>query len=122
ISAVSALPFIDFQKHLGVASSLTVKRDGAQVRKVNGILAGAVQGNTDGVKTWYHFDIRPEMWVMTLNQDSRIFQNQNVPTILKTLLDEAHVKSDCKFYRDDLHPKRIYTTQKRESAFDFWCR
>ena len=122
ISAVSALPFIDFQQHLGVASSLTVKRDGVPVRTVNGILAGAVQGNTDGVKTWYHFDVRPEMWVMTLNQDSRIFQNQNVPTMLKTLLDEAHIKSDCKFYRDDLHPERIYTTQKRESAFDFWCR
>ncbi|EPI5310767.1 TPA: type VI secretion system tip protein VgrG, partial [Proteus mirabilis] len=103
-------------------SSLTVKRDGVLIRKVNGILAGAVQGNTDGVKTWYHFDIRPEMWVMTLNQDSRIFQHQSVPTILKTLLDEAHVKADCQFYREDLHPERLYTTQKRESAFDFWCR
>ncbi|MFF0960076.1 type VI secretion system Vgr family protein, partial [Proteus mirabilis] len=122
ISAVSALPFIDFQRHLGLASSLTVKRDGMLIRKVNGILAGAVQGNTDGVKTWYHFDIRPEMWVMTLNQDSRIFQHQSVPTILKTLLDEAHVKADCQFYREDLHPERLYTTQKRESAFDFWCR
>ncbi|HCC0194216.1 TPA: type VI secretion system tip protein VgrG [Proteus mirabilis] len=122
ISAVSALPFIDFQRHLGLSSSLTVKRDGVLIRKVNGILAGAVQGNTDGVKTWYHFDIRPEMWVMTLNQDSRIFQHQSVPTILKTLLDEAHVKADCQFYREDLHPERLYTTQKRESAFDFWCR
>ncbi|MFL9019901.1 type VI secretion system Vgr family protein [Proteus mirabilis] len=122
ISAVSALPFIDFQRHLGLASSLTVKRDGVLIRKVNGILAGAVQGNTDGVKTWYHFDIRPEMWVMTLNQDSRIFQHQSVPTILKTLLDEAHVKADCQFYREDLHHERLYTTQKRESAFDFWCR
>ncbi|HEK2142258.1 TPA: type VI secretion system tip protein VgrG [Proteus mirabilis] len=122
ISAVSALPFIDFQRHLGLASSLTVKRDEVLIRKVNGILAGAVQGNTDGVKTWYHFDIRPEMWVMTLNQDSRIFQHQSVPTILKTLLDEAHVKADCQFYREDLHPERLYTTQKRESAFDFWCR
>ncbi|HEJ9411455.1 TPA: type VI secretion system tip protein VgrG [Proteus mirabilis] len=122
ISAVSALPFIDFQRHLGLASSLTVKRDGVLIRKVNGILAGAVQGNTDGVKTWYHFDIRPEMWVMTLNQDSRIFQHQSVPTILKTLLDEAHVKADCQFYREELHPERLYTTQKRESAFDFWCR
>ncbi|HDU8443795.1 TPA: type VI secretion system Vgr family protein [Proteus mirabilis] len=122
ISAVSALPFIDFQRHLGLASSLTVKRDGVLIRKVNGILAGAVQGNTDGVKTWYHFDIRPEMWVMTLNQDSRIFQHQSVPTILKTLLDEAHVKADYQFYREDLHPERLYTTQKRESAFDFWCR
>ncbi|HGN0123652.1 TPA: type VI secretion system Vgr family protein [Proteus mirabilis] len=122
ISAVSALPFIDFQRHLGLVSSLTVKRDGVLIRKVNGILAGAVQGNTDGVKTWYHFDIRPEMWVMTLNQDSRIFQHQSVPTILKTLLDEAHVKADYQFYREDLHPERLYTTQKRESAFDFWCR
>ncbi|MCW2255253.1 type VI secretion system secreted protein VgrG [Providencia alcalifaciens] len=122
ISAVSLLPFINFKDHLGLASSLTVKRDGKIVRKVNGILAGGTQGNTDGVKTWYHFDIRPEMWIMTLNQDSRIFQDQTVPTILKTLLDEAHVKSDSVFYRKDLHPERPYTTQKRESAYDFWCR
>lgn len=44
------------------------------------------------------------------------------PAILKTLLDEAHVKSDCLFYREALHPERTYTTQKRESAYDFWCR
>lgn len=122
ISAVTTLPFIDFQSLLGVASSLTVKRNGKEVRTVRGILAGAVQGNTDGVKTWYHFDIRPEMWVMTLNQDSRIFQHKKVPEILKTLLEEAHIKADCKFYRDDLHQKRVYTTQKRESAYAFWCR
>ncbi|QPB81455.1 type VI secretion system tip protein VgrG [Proteus sp. GOKU] len=122
ISAVTTLPFIDFQSLLGVASSLTVKRNGKEIRTVRGILAGAVQGNTDGVKTWYHFDIRPEMWVMTLNQDSRIFQHKKVPEILKTLLEEAHIKADSKFYRDDLHQKRPYTTQKRESAYAFWCR
>ncbi|WP_446535654.1 contractile injection system protein, VgrG/Pvc8 family [Providencia stuartii] len=97
LNVVSLLPYIEFQTHLGQAASLTVKRDGQIVRTVNGILAGGVQGNTDGVKTWYHFDIRPEMWIMTLNQDSRIFQDQNAPAILKTLLDEAHVKSDCLF-------------------------
>lgn len=122
ISAVTTLPFIDFQSLLGVASSLTVKRNGKEVRTVRGILVGAVQGNTDGVKTWYHFDIRPEMWVMTLNQDSRIFQHKKAPEILKTLLEEAHIKADSKFYRDDLHQKRPYTTQKRESAYAFWCR
>ncbi|MGR6439165.1 contractile injection system protein, VgrG/Pvc8 family [Proteus mirabilis] len=36
-------------------------------------------------------------------------------------MDEAHVKADCQFYREDLHPD-VYTTRKRESAFDFWCR
>ncbi|MBP1427880.1 type VI secretion system tip protein VgrG, partial [Providencia rettgeri] len=94
IQAVSPLPEIDFQTVLGVASSLTVKRDGKILRTVQGILAGAEQGNTDGVKTWYHFVIRPEMWVMTLKQDSRIFQNMTVPQVLKVLLDEARVKHD----------------------------
>ena len=72
--------------------SLTVTRDGVKVRTVQGLLASAEQGNTDGNKTWYHFLIRPEMWIMTLNQDSRIFRQQSVPEVLATLLDEAHVK------------------------------
>ncbi|WP_341265389.1 type VI secretion system tip protein TssI/VgrG [Morganella morganii] len=122
ISAVSTLPSITFDEHLGKASSLTVTRDGTKVRTVQGVLATAEQGNTDGNKTWYHFLIRPEMWIMTLNQDSRIFQKQSVPEVLATLLDEAHVKNDLKFYQDELHQKRDYITQKRESAYDFWCR
>ncbi len=122
ISAVSLLSSITFEEHLGFAASLTVTRDGVKVRTVQGLLASAEQGNTDGNKTWYHFLIRPEMWIMTLNQDSRIFQKQSVPEVLATLLDEAHVKNDLKFYQEELHQKRDYITQKRESAFDFWCR
>ncbi len=122
ISAVSLLPSITFEDHLGFAASLTVTRDGVKVRTVQGLLVSAEQGNTDGNKTWYHFLIRPEMWIMTLNQDSRIFQKQSVPEVLATLLDEAHVKNELKFYQDELHQKRDYITQKRESAFDFWCR
>ncbi|MEY0543130.1 type VI secretion system Vgr family protein [Providencia rettgeri] len=122
IQAVSPLPEIDFQTVLGVASSLTVKRDGKILRRVQGILAGAEQGNTDGVKTWYHFVIRPEMWVMTLKQDSRIFQNMTVPNILETLLSESHIKFDKQFYHPEEHLKREYITQKRETMYEFWCR
>ena len=67
VSAVSVLPSITFDEHLGKASSLTVTRDGVKVRTVQGLLASAEQGNTDGNRTWYHFLIRPEMWIMTLN-------------------------------------------------------
>ncbi|MEX9603230.1 type VI secretion system Vgr family protein [Providencia rettgeri] len=122
IQAVSPLPEIDFQTVLGVASSLTVKRDGKILRRVQGILAGAEQGNTDGVKTWYHFVIRPEMWVMTLKQDSRIFQNMTVPNILETLLSESHIKFDKQFYHPEEHLKHEYITQKRETMYEFWCR
>ncbi len=122
ISAVSLMPSVAFEEHLGSAASLTVTRGGVKVRTVQGLLASAEQGNTDGNKTWYQFIIRPEMWIMTLNQDSRIFRQQSVPEVLATLLDEAHVKNDLKFYDGELHGKRDYITQKRESAYDFWCR
>lgn len=122
VSVVSLLPSVRFKEYLGMAASLTVTRDGVKVRTVQGLLASAEQGNTDGNKTWYHFIIRPEMWIMTLNQDSRIFRQQSVPEILAILLKEAHVKNDLKFYQDELHQQREYITQKRESAYDFWCR
>ncbi|MGM0939329.1 MAG: contractile injection system protein, VgrG/Pvc8 family, partial [Pseudomonadota bacterium] len=86
IQAVSPLPNIDFKRVLGDKCSLTVMREGIVTRKIEGLLASVEQGNTDGVKTWYQFVIRPEMWVMTLKQDSRIFQNTTVPKVLNTLL------------------------------------
>lgn len=122
IQAVSPLSEIDFNDVLGMASSLTVKRDGHILRTVQGILAAAEQGNTDGVKTWYQFVIRPEMWVMTLKQDSRIFQDTTVPHILETLLNESHIKYDKQLYHPEEHLQRAYTTQKRETMYDFWCR
>ncbi|HEI8951367.1 TPA: type VI secretion system tip protein VgrG [Morganella morganii] len=122
VSVVSLLPSVRFKEYLGMAASLTVTRNGTRIRTVQGLLVSAEQGNTDGNKTWYHFIIRPEMWIMTLNQDSRIFRQQSVPGILAILLKEAHVKNDLKFYQDELHQKREYITQKRESAYEFWCR
>ncbi|HGW5831707.1 TPA: type VI secretion system Vgr family protein [Proteus mirabilis] len=122
IQAISPLSEIDFNDVLGMASSLTVKRDGHILRTVQGILAAAEQGNTDGVKTWYQFVIRPEMWVMTLKQDSRIFQDTTVPHILETLLNESHIKYDKQLYHPEEHLQRAYTTQKRETMYDFWCR
>ncbi|CDL86356.1 type VI secretion system tip protein TssI/VgrG [Xenorhabdus cabanillasii] len=123
LTVVSQLDNVVLNDQLGTYASLTVTRNGKAERTVKGIVAGASQGNTDGRQTYYSFTIRPEMWRMTLHQDSRLFQRQSVPDILKQLLKEHRVKSDNKFYEDSqLHPVREYTTQKRESAYDFWCR
>ncbi|MCG3461435.1 type VI secretion system tip protein VgrG [Xenorhabdus bovienii] len=123
LTVVSALDNIVLREQLGMSASLTITRDGVVERTINGIVAGAEQGNTDGRRTWYSFNVRPEMWRMTLNQDSRLFQRQSVPDILKQLLKEHRIRSDSKFYEDEgHHPVREYTTQKRESAYDFWCR
>ncbi|WP_146748161.1 type VI secretion system tip protein TssI/VgrG, partial [Photorhabdus sp. HUG-39] len=112
---------IPLNEQLGDSASLTITRNGVTERTINGLIAGAEQGNTDGRRTFYIFTVRPTMWLMTLNQDSRIFHRQSVPEILTILLKEHRIL----FTRDTLykrHVEREYTTQKRESAYDFWCR
>ncbi|KLU15833.1 MULTISPECIES: type VI secretion system Vgr family protein [Xenorhabdus] len=123
LTVVSAVNNIPLGEQLNQEASLTIKRNGVVERTVNGIVAGAVQGNTDGKQTGYTFTLRPEMWRMTLNQDNRIYQHLSVPDILKKLLGEHRVKADSKFYDSaGYHAPRDYITQKRESAYDFWCR
>ncbi|MDE9566320.1 type VI secretion system tip protein VgrG [Xenorhabdus bovienii] len=123
LTAVSGLNNIHLREQLNREASLTVTRNGVAERTINGIIAGAQQGNTDGHKTYYTFIIRPEMWRMTLNQDSRIFQRQSVPDILRQLLTEHRIRADSKFYHNHgYHAAREYITQKRESAYDYWCR
>lgn len=122
IQAVSALPEIDFSTIRGCASSITIMREGIVTRCIQGILASVEQKTTDGVKTWYQFVIRPEMWIMTLKQDSRIFQDTKVPVVLKTLLKESHIMHDSLLYHPEEHLERAYITQKRETMYDFWCR
>ncbi|WP_350307514.1 type VI secretion system Vgr family protein [Photorhabdus viridis] len=121
LKVVSSRDDIPLNDQLGDSASLTIARNGVTERTINGLIAGAEQGNTDGRRTFYTFTIRPSMWLMTLNQNSRIFHRQSVPEILTQLLKEHRIS----FARDTLykrHAEREYTTQKRESDYDFWCR
>ncbi|MCT8349912.1 type VI secretion system tip protein VgrG [Photorhabdus temperata] len=121
LKGVSSRDDIPLNDQLGSSASLTITRNGVTERTINGLIAGAEQGNTDGRRTFYTFTIRPPMWLMTLNQNSRIFHRQSVPEILAQLLKDHRIL----FVRDTLykrHAEREYTTQKRESDYDFWCR
>ncbi|WP_434525759.1 type VI secretion system tip protein TssI/VgrG [Photorhabdus asymbiotica] len=121
LTVVSSHNNIPLNEQLGTAASLTITRNSITERIINGMIAGAEQGNTDGRRTFYTFTIRPKMWLMTLNQDSRIFHRQSVPEILTQLLKEHRISFACDtLYKR--HAEREYTTQKRESAYDFWCR
>ncbi|MCG3472289.1 type VI secretion system tip protein VgrG [Xenorhabdus bovienii] len=89
-------------------------------RKITGIISHADWAGTDGNKTLYTLTVRPALWRLTLNQDSRIFHQQNVPAILNGLLKKHRVRADSKLY--DTHQDREYVTQKRESDYAFFSR
>ncbi len=109
---------IDFQTVLGVASSLTVKRDGKFFARYRDF-SRQEQGNTDGVKTWYHFVIRPEMWVMTLSKTAAFSKIWRCRTFSKRYWMNP-TSNDKQFYPEE-HLKWVHHS-KRETMYEFWCR
>ncbi len=100
--------------------SMTVKiehRDKA-ARFFNGIVIEFSQGGRDERFSHYKAILVPEIWVLTQNIQSRIFQQLPVPEILKKVLEGFNVKFEI---QGDFHP-RDYCVQYRESDFDFMSR
>ncbi|QBH97018.1 type VI secretion system tip protein VgrG [Limnobaculum zhutongyuii] len=111
---------IDMDEQLLQKASLTVMVDGAVKRTVNGIVAAAFQGDSGFKRTYYNFIIRPEMWLLTLVQDNRIFHFKSIPDILDELLKKHSVRVESKLI--DAHKQWEYTTQRNETDYDFFCR
>jgi type VI secretion system secreted protein VgrG len=69
----------------------------------------------------YYFEIVPPLWLLTLHRDSRIFQHQTVPDVIRTLLTEWHLDADWRI-DEATYPKREYRVQYGETTYAFFCR
>ncbi|MFC5743002.1 type VI secretion system Vgr family protein [Dyella tabacisoli] len=78
-------------------------------------------GATDETLTTYHCEVVPWLWLMTLHEDCRIFQNQSVPDIVEAIFAEFRF-SDYELQLTGTHEPLVYCTQYRESNFNFIAR
>lgn len=99
---------------------LQIWLNGEVKREVVGIVAGLSQGDSGFRRTAYQVEVRPPLWRMTLGRDSRIYQQQSVPEVIKALMIQHHLRYELRL--QDNHQRRDYITQKRESDYDFLCR
>ncbi|MBI1926579.1 type VI secretion system tip protein VgrG [Candidatus Poribacteria bacterium] len=122
---------VDFSKVLDKPATLTVRcwPDFIQERKYHGIVASFEQTEQteDGIA--FHTLLVPRLWRLTLNHQSRIFQEKSVPEILEEVL-----KKNAQFQSDDYRlalqgtyeklnkPPREFCVQYRESDFNFISR
>ncbi|VEJ54416.1 type VI secretion system Vgr family protein [Pragia fontium] len=111
---------VDMDEQLLQNASLTIKVDGQVKRTINGIVAESFRGDSGFHRTYYTFTIRPEMWLLTLTQDNRIFHFKSVPDILDELLQKHNVRSESKLI--DSHKQWEYTTQRNETDYHFFSR
>uniref|UniRef100_UPI0036D92A65 type VI secretion system Vgr family protein n=1 Tax=Photorhabdus sp. RM322S TaxID=3342825 RepID=UPI0036D92A65 len=120
LTLVSKRADIDLESLLLQSVKFRVVFNGVEQRQVSGIIAQAVLGDTHTHRTVYYLTVRPALWRMNLNQDSRIYHRQSVPEILNSLLKKHYILADSQL--NEFHYTREYVTQKRESDYDFLAR
>ncbi|UTW03012.1 type VI secretion system tip protein VgrG [Amphritea atlantica] len=90
------------------------------VRYIHGIVSEVTLGDQGVNQSSYHICLVPKIWALQHRQNSRIFQFQNVQTIIQTLLTDAGLSTDE--FRFDLlksYPDYDYCVQYRETELDF---
>ncbi|MEK8016199.1 MAG: type VI secretion system tip protein TssI/VgrG [Candidatus Parabeggiatoa sp.] len=124
VELLSEAKELDFKKIVGKNITVTMQFANKNKRFFNGIVMRFVQAGGDARFTIYYADVRPWLWVLSLTQNCKIFQNLSVPEIIKKVFDDLGFKG-AEYYRDALtqsYDKREYCVQYEESAFNFVSR
>lgn len=124
IEVVSDDGDIDFSTLIGQLAFVTLldQTDGSEelTRYIHGMIAEVSLGDQGVNQSSYHIRLVPKIWSLQHRQNSRIFQFQNVQTIIETVLTDAGLTVDE--FRFDLaksYPNYDYCVQYRESELDF---
>jgi type VI secretion system secreted protein VgrG len=106
------------QALLGKDLTVTLPLAGGKTRIIHGLVTHAAFRASIDHHTAYAVTIRPELWLLTLSQNCRVFQGATVPDVLKEILNDHGIGVP----REALsRPYRTWDTltQYRESDFDF---
>ncbi len=109
---------VPFDKLLGQKISIEVSLPAGKKRFWHGIASRMGEGERDRDFTRFWVEMVPRFWLWTKRVQSRIFQHESVPEILKKVLDGL----DVAFELHGAFHARDYTVQYRESDFDFASR
>ena len=121
LTAISPKADINPSDLLG--KSVTVKLELAKggPRYFNGYVTRFTQGGIVGRQFEYRMMVRSWLWFLTRTTDCRIFQDKNVPDIIKDVFADHPVA----VFDDGLtasYAQRTYCVQYRETDFDFVSR
>jgi type VI secretion system secreted protein VgrG len=115
---------IAFDAILGQSVTATLLMPDGTSRYINGIVSRFSQGQRisssqgSATLTTYRAEVVPQLWMLTRNYQSRIFQQLAVPDILKTVLTGLSVT----YQLQGTYLSRDYCVQYRETDFEFASR
>jgi type VI secretion system secreted protein VgrG len=121
VDLLSSDDSLDLSELLGQGATVVLERIDGSMREFTGFVTQFSLVGEHGNYARYRAVLRPWLWFMGQNRNSRIFQAQTVPDIVKDLFRERGF-SDVE---DKLHGKYLaweYLVQYRESDLNFISR
>ncbi len=112
---------VNYDDIVGQAVTVRLGLADGSLRYWNGFVNRFVQAGLDNDVAIYQATIVPWLWFLDQTTDCRIFQNKNVPDIIKQIFQEyGYNDFSLRLYGDFV--KRDYCVQYRESDFNFVSR
>ncbi|MGA9245847.1 MAG: type VI secretion system tip protein TssI/VgrG [Silvibacterium sp.] len=94
--------------------------DSGTQRYINGFVSSFEMCGGDQEFNNYRAYIAPNIWVLTLNKNTRVFQNQTVTDVIKAVLSTYKISPAIE--TSNTYTPMEYCTQYRETDFDFISR
>ena len=121
LEMVSEDQSLDFSSVVGQSVTVTLQLNDGGKHYINGIAGRFMQEDSDARLTTYYAEIHPWLWMLTKTKDCRIFQNQSIPQIIKSVFTNLGF-TDFRDAMKDTYPSLVYCVQYDESAFNFVSR
>ena len=112
---------LEFAQVLDKMACLTVWQGDDVQRRVKGVVTWFELGENDKNQMLYSMKVCPPLWRTGLRQNFRIFQNEDIESILATILKENGVTEWSPLFSEP-HPSREFCVQYGETDYDFLCR
>ncbi|SIZ32889.1 Rhs element protein [Shigella sonnei] len=112
---------LEFPQVLDKMAYLTIWQGDDVQRRVKGVVTWFELGENDKNQMLYSMKVCPPLWRTGLRQNFRIFQNEDIESILATILKENGVTEWSPLFSEP-HPSREFCVQYGETDYDFLCR
>ncbi|EET1300434.1 type VI secretion system tip protein VgrG, partial [Escherichia coli] len=112
---------LEFAQVLDKMAYLTIWQGDDVQRRVKGVVTWFELGENDKNQMLYSMKVHPPLWRAGLRQNFRIFQNEDIKSILGTMLQENGVTEWSPLFSEP-HPSREFCVQYGETDYDFLCR
>ncbi|HEY8562681.1 MAG TPA: type VI secretion system tip protein TssI/VgrG, partial [Pyrinomonadaceae bacterium] len=109
---------VDPHALLGQAVTVFISAPDGSKREFTGMVNKFSQGNRDIRFSYYYISVVPHVWMLTQKKQSRIFQQRNVPDVLRQVFAGFQIKYELQ----STYEPRNYCAQYRETDFDFASR